>query len=181
MVWADGSAELPPAALTLWSAPGCYKLTLPMKSKRLMQERIRRVTVLFHELGYEITESDVGEDSYSAGFVAPDGFQAGLFVDADSKFLELAFTFAFASEMANFVRERIEEAMHSLYEFGCYFSLQTNQQEITYTVFSKIYFAGLNYFALKETIRDFREALEANQEIFDVPLDDEKGELDGDS
>lgn len=152
-----------------------------MKSKRLMQERIRRVTVLFRELGYELAESDVGEESYSSGFVAPDGFQAGMFVDADSKFLELAFTFTFAAEMANFVRERIEEAMHSLYEFGCYFSLQTDQREITYTLFSKIYFAGLNYFALKETIKDFREAIEANQEIFDVPLDDHEGESDGDS
>jgi hypothetical protein len=152
-----------------------------MKPNRLMQERIRRVNVLFHELGYELSESDVGEESYSTGFVGADGFQAGLFVDADSKFLELAFTFTFAPEMANFVRERLEEAMHSLYEYGCYFSLQTDQQEITFTIFSKIYFAGLNYFALKETIRDFRDAVEANQEIFDVPMEDEKGELHGDT
>ena len=152
-----------------------------MKPNRLMQERIRRVHVLFRELGHELAESEVSNDSYSAGFIAGDGFQAGLFVDADSKFLELAFTFTFAPEMANFVRERLEEAMHSLYEFGCYFSLQTDREEITYTVFSKIYFAGLNYFALKETIRDFRDAVEANQEIFDIPVEHEKGASHGDS
>ena len=123
----------------------------------------------------------MSEDSYSAGFIAGDGFQAGLFVDADSKFLELAFTFTFSNEMANFIRERLEEAMHSLYEFGCYFSLQPDRQEITYTIFSKIYFAGLNYFALKETVRDFRDAVEANQEIFDIQIENEKGASHGDS
>jgi len=152
-----------------------------MKPNRLMQERIRRVHVLFRELGYELSDSDVSEDSYSSGFSGSDGFQAGLFIDADSKFLELAFTFTFAAEMANFVRERMEEAMHSLYEFGCYFSLQTDRHEITYTVFSKIYFAGLNYFALKETIRDFRDAVEASREIFDIPIEYEKGASHGDS
>lgn len=152
-----------------------------MKPNRLMQERIRRVHVLFRELGYELTEGDTSEDSYSTGFVANDGFQAGLFIDADSKFLELAFTFTFTSQMANFVRERLEEVMHSLYEFGCYFSLQTDRDEITYTVFGKIYFAGLNYFALKETIRDFRDAVEASQEIFDIPIEYEKGASHGDS
>ncbi len=152
-----------------------------MKSNRLMQERIRRVHVLFQELGYELTESETTEESYSAGFVGSDGFQAGFFIDADSKFLELAFTFTFTAEMANFVRERIEEGMRSLYEFGCYFSLQTDEQDIVLTIFSKIYFAGLNYFALKETIRDFRDATEAIQDLFDIPFEIEKGDDDGDS
>jgi hypothetical protein len=57
-----------------------------------MQERIRRTQVLLRELGYEVHEGEVTEDSYSGGLVAPDGFQAGFFIDADSKFLELAFT-----------------------------------------------------------------------------------------
>lgn len=152
-----------------------------MKPNRLMQERIRRVSVLVRELGFELNEGEVSEESFSAGFTAPDGFQAGLFIDADSKFLELAFTFTFAVGMADFVRERIEEVMHSLYEFGCYFSLQIDQQEITYSVFSKIYFAGLNYFALKETVRDFRDAVEANQEIFEIQLENETGASHGDS
>lgn len=152
-----------------------------MKPNRLMQERIRRVTVLFKELGYEIHEGDASEDSYSAGFASNDGFQAGFFIDADSKFLELAFTFTFGNGMADFVRERIEEVMHSLYEFGCYFSLQIDEQDISYTIFSKIYFAGLNYFSLKETIRDFREAIDANQEIFEIQLENEQGASHGDS
>lgn len=146
-----------------------------------MQERIRRTQVLLRELGYEILDGEATEDSYSGGFVTTDGFQAGYFIDADSKFLELAFTFTFGNIMADFVRERIEEMLHSLYEYGCYLSLQIDQNEISYTVFSKIYFAGLNYFALKETIRDFREAVEANEEIFDIQLDAEQGASYGDS
>ena len=152
-----------------------------MKPSRLLQERIRRVNVLVRELGYEITDGDVGGDSYKCSCVANDGFQAGLFVDADSKFLELAFTFTFSSQMANFFRERLDEAMYSLYEFGCYFSLHTDHREITYTIFSKVYFAGLNYFSLKETLRDFRDAVEANQEIFDIPVERGKGASHGDS
>ncbi len=152
-----------------------------MKQNRLMQERIRRTTILLRELGYEIQEGEVADDSYSAGFVTPDGFQAGFFIDADSKFLELVFTFTFGKGMADFVRERIEEVMHTLYEYGCYFTLQIDQEEISYTIFSKIYFAGLNYFALKETIRDFRDAVDANQEIFEIQLENEQGASYGDS
>jgi hypothetical protein len=146
-----------------------------------MQERIRRTQVLLKELGYEVHEGEVTEDSYSGGLVAPDGFQAGFFIDADSKFLELAFTFTFGNVMADFVRERIEEMLHTLYEYGCYLSLQIDQQEISYTIFSKIYFAGLNYFALKETIRDFRDAVDANQEIFEIHMENEKGASHGDA
>jgi hypothetical protein len=146
-----------------------------------MQERIRRTQVLLRELGYEVHEGEVTEDSYSGGLVAPDGFQAGFFIDADSKFLELAFTFTFGNVMADFVRERIEEMLHTLYEYGCYLSLQIDQQEISYTIFSKIYFAGLNYFALKETIRDFRDAVDANQEIFEIHMENEKGASYGDA
>ncbi len=151
-----------------------------MKVNRLMQERIRRVTLLVRELGYELQDSSYAEDSYSTGFLTPDGFEAGLFIDADSKFLELAFTFSFAGTMADFVRERLEEVMHVLYEFGCYFTIQSDSEEISLTVFSKIYFAGLNYFALKETVRDFRDALEAIQEVFVIEYQ-EGGPIDGDS
>jgi hypothetical protein len=83
--------------------------------------------------------------------------------------------------MADFVRERIEEMLHTLYEYGCYHSLQIDQQEISYTIFSKIFFAGLNYFALKETIRDFRDAVDANQEIFEIHMENEKGASYGDA
>lgn len=152
-----------------------------MKSNRLLKERIRRVTVLIRELGYELHEGDLSGDSYNSGFTMPDGFEAGLFIDGESKFLELSFTFTFTGNMADFVRVRIEEIMHALHEFGCYFMFHVDDEEITYSVFSKIYFAGLNYFALKETIRDFRDAVEANKDILEIDFENEQGASHGDT
>ena len=152
-----------------------------MKTNRLMQERIRRVSVLLKELGYELLDGEGSEEMFSAGFVAPDAFQAVLFIDADSKFLEFAFTFGLSDSMADFVRERLEECIQALYEFGCYFTLQIDEKDMVYTIFSTIYFAGLNYFALKETLRDFRDAIEASRTIFEIQTDEQQGESRGDS
>ena len=150
-----------------------------MKTSHLMQERIRRVNVLLRELGYELLDEEGSEEMFSAGFVAPDAFQGILFIDADSKFLEFAFTFGLADSMADFVRERLEECIQALYEFGCYFTLQIDEQDIIYTIFSKIYFEGLNYLALKETLHDFRNAIEASRAIFEIRVDEQQGESRG--
>jgi hypothetical protein len=144
-----------------------------MKMNRLMQERIRRVTVLLKELGFELDDSISGQDTFSAVITDRENFEAEVVIDGDSKFLELAYTFAFGSQMANFLRERLEDVLHALYEFGCYFGIHSDTEEITLTIFSKIYFAGLNYFALKETIRDFREAQEVVEEIFSLEIPEE--------
>ncbi len=151
-----------------------------MKHNRLIQERVRRVAVLFRELGYDIQDGETADDSYSSTLIAPDGFQIAMFIDGDSKFLELVFTFTFSTTMADFVRERMDEIIHTLYEYGCYFTMHVDEQEIVFSIFSKIYYAGLNYFALKETLKDLREAVDAHQEIFDVPVEFEKGASNGD-
>ncbi|MFW5811923.1 MAG: hypothetical protein ACOCWS_02975 [Alkalispirochaetaceae bacterium] len=153
-----------------------------MKHSRLMQERIRRVQVLFKELGYTLHEGEYLDDTFSTGFESDDGFQAGIFIDRDSKFLELAYTFSFSVAMADFVRSRVEEMLHISYEYGCYVNLQAGDEDIAFSIFSKVYYAGLNYFALKETVRDFREAVEALQEVLDISEEGEgEEESDGDS
>ncbi len=151
-----------------------------MKQSKLIQERSRRVAVLLRELGYEIHDGEVAPDSYSGSITASDGFQLGMFVDADSKFLELVFTFTFSASMADFVRERMDEIIHTLYEYGCYFTMHVDTNDIVFSIFSKIYFAGLNYFSLKETIKDLREAIDAHQEIFELPIENEKESDRGD-
>ena len=150
-----------------------------MKTSHLMQERIHRVNVLLRELGYELLDEEGSEEMFSAGFASPDAFQAVLFIDADSTFLEFAFTFGLSDSMADFVRERLEECIQALYEFGCYFTLQIDEKDIIYTIFSKIYFVGLNYFALQETLRDFRHAIEASRAIFEIRADEQQGESRG--
>ncbi len=148
-----------------------------MKHTRLMRERVRRVTVLFRELGLELTDVEYTDDSFTAGFETESGFDAGIFIDHDSKFLEIAFTFAFSPALSDFVKDRVDDMLRVCYEYGCYMTLQSSRQEITFSTYTKIYYAGLNYFALKETLRDFSATVESLHEV----LEPAKGVSHGDS
>ncbi len=152
-----------------------------MKHSRLMRERVRRTRILFRELGYQVQDAEFEEETYSATFESEDGFGAGLFIEPESRFLELLYTFSLSPRLADFLRVRIEELMRVCYEYGCYFSLQPCSEEIAVTVYSKIYYAGLNYFALKETVRDLRSAIDAVQELLTVTAGSESGVTRGDS
>jgi hypothetical protein len=152
-----------------------------MKYSKLMKERIRRTGILFRELGYEVIDGEILEDTYTAGFESTDGFQAGLFIDRDSKFLELAFTFSFGPQLTGYLQDRMEDMLQICYEFGCYVNLDVGENDISFSVFSKIYYAGLNYFSLKETIKDFREAVDAIQDLLDLTHELDRGAGDGDS
>jgi len=150
-----------------------------MKYSKLMKERVRRVSVLLRELGFEMLDGEFLEETYSAGFEGNDGFQGAIYIDRESKFLELAYTFSFSSNLADFVQSKLEEMTQICYEYGCYFTLQTTPREITFTVFSKIYFAGLNYYALKETVRDYREAVDSLTELLELRSELGKGATGG--
>lgn len=150
-----------------------------MKYSKLMKERVRRVNVLLRELGYEMLDGEFLEETYSAGFESTDGFQGAVYIDRDSKFLELAYTFSFSSNLADFVQVKLEEMTQVCYEYGCYSTLQTTAKEITFTIFSKIYYAGLNYYALKETVRDYREAVESLTDLLELRSELGKGAAGG--
>jgi len=152
-----------------------------MKYSKLMKERIRRTGILFRELGYEVIDGEILEDTYTAGFEGGDGFQGGLFIDRDSKFLELAFTFSFGPQLMGYLQDRMEDMLQICYEFGCYVNLDVGESDITFSVFSKVYYAGLNYFSLKETIKDFREAVDAIQDLLDLTHELDRGTSNGDS
>ena len=150
-----------------------------MKYSRLMKERVRRVSVIMQELGLQTLDGELMEDTYSAGFETEDGFQGGIYIDRESKFLELAYTFGFSTNLADFVQQKLEEMLHICYEYGCYSSIQTSEREITFSVFSKIYYAGLNFYSFKETMRDYREAVEALTELLELKSELEKGASGG--
>jgi hypothetical protein len=152
-----------------------------MKYSKLIKERVRRVGVLLREMGFDLVDGEVADGTYSAAFEGTDGFQGGVFIDRESKFLELAYTFTFSANLSAFVRSRLEEVFQVCYEFGCYMNLQTSEEEVSFSIFAKIYYAGLNYYALKETIRDFREAVEALSEILDLKQEVRRGETGADS
>ena len=139
-----------------------------MKYSKLMKERVRRVGVLLRELGYELLDGEFLEDTYSAGFESDDGFQGGIYIDRESKFLELAYTFTFSANLSDFVQGKLEEMYQICYEYGCHTNIQTSPAEISFSVFSKIYYAGLNYYALRETVRDFREATELLADLLEL-------------
>lgn len=143
---------------------------MSMRQSKVMKERIRRVNLLFRELGYECAEGELVDETYTTG-VEQDEFQAGVFIDRDSKFLEIAFSFSFSASLEDFVRGKFEELFQICYEFGCYTNVQSSRREIVFSVFSKVYYAGLNYFSLKETVRDFRLAIDAIAEALDIRRD----------
>lgn len=143
-----------------------------MKYSKLMKERIRRVRVLFKELGYDIFEGEKQEDSYTAGIDDNHGFQCGFFIDVDSKFLEIAFTFSFSPKLGAFIQQNLEEMLKICYEYGCYLNLQKNGDEIAFSVFSKLYFAGLNYYSLRETLNDFKACIETLKDLLDLQMID---------
>lgn len=145
-----------------------------MRYSKLMKERIRRVRVLFRELGYDIVEGERSAESFSAAYENEDGFLGGFFIDADNKFLEIAFTFSFSAELGAFIQQRLEEMLKICYEFGCYLNFQSSSDELEFSVYSKIYYAGLNYYALKETLRDFQGCVESIKELIDLQNDPEE-------
>lgn len=148
-----------------------------MKYSKLMKERIRRVRVLFKELGYDLVEGEKSEETFSAAFENEDGFQGGFFIDSDNKFLEFAFTFTFSPELGLYIQEKLEEMLKICYEFGCYLNLQHTTEEIEFSLYTKIYYAGLNYYALKETLRDFQGCIETLKGLVEITAEEgEDGE-----
>ena len=148
--------------------PGCWQIGWPlageeegeeakvaMKNSKVMEERIRRVRVLFKELGYKLHETERSEETYSAGFENEEGMQGGFFIDRTSRFVEIAYTFSFSPSMAEYVKTRLEEMLKISYEFGCYINLQSTDEEIAFSLFTKLYYTGLNYHALKDSLREF--------------------------
>jgi hypothetical protein len=140
-----------------------------------MKERIRRVNVLFKELGYDLGEGEMTENTYSSAFEKETEFCGGFFIDDDSKFLEIAFTFAFSPRLVSFIQERLEEMLKICYEYGCYMNIQ-KFDDFNFSVFSKVYFAGLNYYSLKETLKDFLFCVEDIKEIIEINSEEQQQE-----
>ena len=139
-----------------------------MKRSKVLEERIWRVTVLFKELGYRVTEDERSDESYSAAFERDDGVEGGVFIDRESRFVEVGYTFSFSPDMESFVRSRLEEMLKVCYEYGSYFSLQRSAEEISFSAFSKLYYTGLSYYSLKDTLRDFDRCVLALADILKI-------------
>ncbi len=144
-----------------------------MKYSKLMRERIQRVNVLFKELGYDTFDNSGDEASFIAGFENKEGSAGEFYIDMDNKFLEIAYTFSFPPAIAAFLQRRLVDMLKICYEFGCYINI-TKDDEIAFSIFSKIYFAGLNFYSLKETLKDFNLCVGAIKEAVDIHTEEEE-------
>jgi hypothetical protein len=138
-----------------------------MMISRVLKERVRRTQVLFRELGYRTEGKSEEEGVYSGSFESPSGFEGGFLVDQECRFLELAFSLQINPEHKNFVREKLEEMLSICYDYGCYISLDKLGDDLSFSVYSKIYWAGLNYYALKETLYDFIDCVDTLTDLLD--------------
>ena len=136
-----------------------------MRHSKIMEERIRRAKVLFKELGYKIFNAQYADDVYTAGFEKEDGLQGGIFIDSESKFLEVTYTFSFSVSLSDFLKKKLEDMMKVCYEYGCYTNIQKDEKGISFSVFTKIYFAGLNYYSLRDSLKDFNECVDVLTEM----------------
>ena len=47
-------------------------------------------------------------------------------------------------------------------------SLQQTATEISFSVFTKVYYSGLNYYSLRDSLRDFRECVAALMDLLEM-------------
>ena len=139
-----------------------------MKKSKIMEERIRRVKLLLQELGFNMSDSEHDELTFTASFGRDDGFQAAIFMDKKSKFLEISFTFFFPISMSDFLKQKLEDMLKLCYEYGCYLNLDKTNTEIYFSVFTKLYYSGLNYYSLKQSIMDFENCVNELTELLNI-------------
>jgi hypothetical protein len=141
-----------------------------MKKERTLEERIRRCRVLFKELGYELQEEEMEKESYMASFEKDDTINGSVYIDLESKFLEIGYTFTFSKAMSDYLKDKLEDMLEICYEFGCYIYLEKNKEDVSFSVFTKIYFSGLNYFSLKNSLTDYNKCVEILTELLDIGI-----------
>lgn len=127
-----------------------------------MKEIIERTETIFSELGYDIFDSEQSEDMYQASFGKGTKFNGSFFIENDSDFIELAYTYTFDNNEERFLRDHLESMLDICYEYGCYFNVLKGEDEIHFSVFSKLYFSGFNVESLGDTLEDFTAC---NQEL----------------
>jgi hypothetical protein len=122
-----------------------------MNDSKLMKERIRRVRVLFKELGYEIYDS---QRTRTIPPLRDEKVPGGVLIDKESKFLELAFTFSFSSR--GYLHHNEMKRCSDLLRIRLLHQSRKPRRRSTLDLLQDL-LCRLNYFSLKETVRDFKE------------------------
>ncbi len=130
-----------------------------------MKDLIERVEAIFGELGYDVFDKEESNNIYQASFGKDDEVFGTFFIEDDNNFLEIANTYTFDADEEDFLKERLEDMMNVCYEYGNYFNIIKEEDEIDFSVFSKIYYSGLNVEALEDTLDDF---INCNRELISI-------------
>jgi hypothetical protein len=109
-----------------------------------MKELIERIEAICSELGYKIIDRDESEELYQASFIKDEEIGGSLFIEKNSNFLEIAYSYSFDIDEENFLKDHLESMMNICYEYGNYFNIMKGDDEINFSIFSKLYFSGLN-------------------------------------
>jgi hypothetical protein len=133
-----------------------------------MLQIIERAETIFSELGYEVFDREQTEDMYQASFGKNGTFDGSFFIEKDSNFIELAYTYTFDNDEEKFLREHLESMLDVCYEYGSYFNILKADGEFHFSVFSKIYFSAFNLESLSDTLDDFTACIEELSMMFDL-------------
>lgn len=137
-----------------------------------MKDKVERVEAIFGELGYDTFDRETTEDMYQASFGKDGDVTGSVFIETDCNFLEIAYTYVFEREEETFLREHLESMMNVCYEYGIYFNVAREEDEISFSIFSKLYFSGFNVESLHDTIVDFVVCSSELFSMFNVEEDD---------
>jgi hypothetical protein len=149
----------------------------------VMQQFIERTETIFSELGFDVFEREQTEDMYQASFGQNGKYDGSFFIEKESNFIELAYTYTFNNDEEKLLRDHLESMLDICYEYGCYFNILKAEEEIHFSVFSKIYYSGFNLESLSDTLDDFTACVQELSIMFDLEEeenhfpDSEGGEL----
>jgi hypothetical protein len=138
-----------------------------------MKERVERIEAFLGELGYSAFEKEITEEMYQASFGKDGDITGSVFIEQDCNFLELAYTYMFDRNEETFLRDHLETMMNICYEYGIYFNVAREEDEISFSIFSKLYFSGLTVESLHDTIEDFVACNNELVSIFNVSEEDD--------
>ena len=130
-----------------------------------MKDLIERIEAICSELGFRIIDREESEELYQSSLLQNDEICGSLFIEKDSNFLEIAYTYTFDIEEENFLKSHLESMMNICYEYGDYFNIMKGEDEINFSIFTKVYFSGLNVESMQDTLDDF---IACNREIIEI-------------
>ncbi len=137
-----------------------------------IRELIETIETIYSELGYKIFDREETEDLYQASFSSNSEIGGSVFVEKESNFLELAYSYTFDIDEEDFLKEHLESMMNICYEYGNYFNIMKTDDEINFTIFAKLYFSGLNVESMQDTLDDFISCNHEIIEVFGIEEDD---------